>query len=360
MAVAFSTAAPFNGTPYYSDSWRSFMSGVAVPGVLRGVAEELLPFGDSSGMQVKVKTGEIWAQGFWGKIATQTTVPVPTSHATLARRDRLVWRVTFDAGGGSAGTGGKVELDVLQGTTTGGVTDPLLVQPPDITRNSAIYEGSLAVISVPPAAAGVAANQVYDARSYGGAFMPPLRDDAAVYGDKVSTCRRQEANGTGANLGTNQQMQVFLTSSPRDITVTKIRVHTLSLGLTPADTLKAAVYLGYMPFELSLFDQVTFTTLPANTVSQQNLSAPLTIKAGQLVALSTLKLGTASAANPVLSVTLGVGTGDFLNQGSTPPPTGDGFWSTINKTGVASFPSRVNGHDGTWTKGNAYVWIALS
>lgn len=361
MAVAFSSYAPFNGTPYYSDTWRTFMAGVAVPGVLRGVREELRPFGDSSGMQIKIRPGEIWAQGHQGVQTTEVIVPIPAAHATLARRDRVVWRVTYDSGGGAAGTGGKIEFDVLQGTTTGGVTDPLLVQPPDITRNSAIYEGSIAVVNVDPAAAGIASTKVFDARTYGGTNVPPLRDDSAVYGDKVSTIRRIEASGAGPTLNVGNVTHVFLTSSTRDQPVTKARIHANSGTLVGGDSFQLGVYLGYTPFEMSLFDTISFTSWSAGTVHQTNLSGSgLSLRAGQLVALALRKIGSASSPVPAASPAVGAGSTDFLNQGTTPPPAGDGFWSAINKTGVASMPTRINGHDGTWSKGNSYIWLALA
>ncbi len=361
MAVTFSSYGPFNGSPYYSDSWRVFMSGVAVPGVLRGVREELRPFGDSSGMQIKIRPGEIWAQGYHGTQATEVIVTIPAAHATLARRDRVVWRVVYDSGGGAAGVGGKIEFDVLQGTTTAGVTDPLLVQPPDITRNSAIYEGSLAVVNVDPAVGGIAATKVFDARMYGGTNVPPLRDDSSTYGDKVSTIRRVEAAGAGPTLNVGNVMHVFLTSSTRDQTVTKARIHANGGTLVGGDSFQLGVYLGYTPFELSLFDTVSFTSWSAGTVHQTNLSGSgILVRAGQFVALGLRKIGSASSPVPASSQAVGNGSTDFLNQGTTPPPSGDGFWSTINKTGVTSMPSRINGHDGTWLKGNSYIWLALA
>jgi hypothetical protein len=360
MAVAFTTAGPFNGTPYYSDSWKSFLSVMAVPGVIRGVDESLRTFGDSSGMQVKVRPGQIWAQGIWGRIDAEKIVPIPTAHATLARRDRVVARVTYDAGGGAAGTGGKVELDVLQGTTTGGVTDPLQCTPPDITRNSAIFEISLAVVSVPPADAGIDSTQVYDARTYGGPIIPTVVDDYALAADQVTTCSRREVTGAPA-LASNQVLAVCLTSAVRDATVTKVRLFNGTLGLTSPDTLSVGIYLGYTPFEMSLFRSVSFSTLAASTVAQTTY-ASLDIKAGQLVALALLKLGTAGTTGPLLGVTQAVGgsAGDILNQGATPPPAGDGFWSSISKTGVASLPTRINGHDGSWTKNSRVNWVALA
>jgi hypothetical protein len=355
---------PFNGTPYFSDSWRSFYGHVAVPGVLRGVDESLRTFGDSSGMQVKVRPGQLVAQSVWGRVATETIVTIPTAHATLARRDRVVWRITYDVGVAGAGTGGKIELDVLQGTTTGGVTDPLLVSPPDITRNSAIFEGSLAVVNVAPAASGIASTNVFDARTYGGTISPTVVDDYILAGDAVSTCSRREVTGTPAAIARNV-MTAQLTTAVRDCQVTKARVASTN-GLTGTDTLQIGVYLGYTPFELSLFRTVTFSTMPANVVQQGTMSS-LDIKAGQLVGLALLHTtGTGgSDANPILGVTQGVisagpAGADLLNQGTTPPPSGDGFWSSIFKSGVSSLPSRLNGHDGSWTKNSRVNWVALA
>jgi hypothetical protein len=160
MAVLTDTYAPFDAGPGSSvmeGTWRKFMSHMMLgrSGVLKGAGLDAEVFGDSSGMQVKVRTGEFWLRGHWAEVTSTKTVPLSAAHGTLARIDRVVVRVDF--------SDNEIELDVVAGTAASSPTAPA------VTQNSSIWEVSLATVSVPAGDTSIGSNQVTDARFYANA-----------------------------------------------------------------------------------------------------------------------------------------------------------------------------------------------
>lgn len=156
MGTNLTQYAPYDsglGSNTMEATWRSMMRRNVVTGVVAGVLNEFLVFGDSSGMQVKISTGEAWIEGHWGQQATQVTQAVTTAHATLARLDRVILRNDF--------VNNKIEYDILTGTASG---SPVL---PSLTQNTSVWEISLAVVSVAAAAATISAAAVTDQRTWG-------------------------------------------------------------------------------------------------------------------------------------------------------------------------------------------------
>lgn len=156
-AVNFDTYAPFDagaGSNVMEDVWRKMMKQVTRgrSGVLKGEGLDCLVFGDSSGLQVKVSTGEVWMRGHWGEVTSTKTLTITTAHATLSRIDRVVARVDFSAN--------TIALDVLAGTAASTPTAPA------VTQNSSMWEVSLATVSVPATDTNISSNQVTDARFY--------------------------------------------------------------------------------------------------------------------------------------------------------------------------------------------------
>lgn len=160
VAVPADTYAPFDagaGSSVMENTWRKMMRHVMLgrDGVLKGIALNLEPFADSSGMQVKVRTGECWIQGHWAEFTSTKTIAVTTAHATLARIDRIVLRADF--------SDNVIEVDVLAGTAA---SSPVA---PAVTQDSSIWEVSLGTVSVPAADTNIGSNQVTDARKYANA-----------------------------------------------------------------------------------------------------------------------------------------------------------------------------------------------
>ncbi len=160
MASTLDFYAPFDsgaGSNVTEDTWRLFMkNNQGGSGVLRGVLNDFTVFADSTGMQVKVQSGECWIQGHWGQKNSTVTLPIAAAHASLARKDRVILRASF--------TNNRIELDVLTGTASGSPTVPSL------TQNSSMWETSLAVVDVPATDTSIDAGQVTPLVNYNSAF----------------------------------------------------------------------------------------------------------------------------------------------------------------------------------------------
>lgn len=149
MATSLESYMPYDSGPGASvteDGWRRFARHFRGDGVIRSIGGEFRPFGDSSGMQVKVPTGECWIRGQWGESTTQKTLPIAAAHATLIRRDLVILRNDFVLN--------RIELDVLTNGTPGSSTFPTL------TQNSSMWEIQLAQVTVPAAASTISSGAV--------------------------------------------------------------------------------------------------------------------------------------------------------------------------------------------------------
>jgi hypothetical protein len=154
VAITLDTYAPYDSGPgsnVTEDGWRRFARHFRGDGVIRAVGSEFAPFGDSTGMQVKVGTGECWIRGQWGEYTTQRTLPIAAAHATLIRYDRVVLRNDF--------INNRIEADIKTGTAGAGAVVAL-------TQNSSVWEIHLGTVQVDAAvvtiaAAKVTANQTY-------------------------------------------------------------------------------------------------------------------------------------------------------------------------------------------------------
>ncbi|GGM64033.1 hypothetical protein GCM10012275_38200 [Longimycelium tulufanense] len=158
MPTSLDTFAPYDagaGADVTEDTWRKFMRhmlGSGADGILRNIANDFEVFGDSSGLQVKVKTGECFIRSQWGESTSQKTLAIATADPTDPRKDRVILRNDF--------VDNVVELDVLTGTPAASPTTPSL------TQNTSQWETSLAVVDVAAGATTIAAGDVTDDRNY--------------------------------------------------------------------------------------------------------------------------------------------------------------------------------------------------
>jgi hypothetical protein len=160
VAVVADTYAPFDtgaGANVTEGTWRKMMRHMTLGrnGVLKGITNNLEPFADSTGMQVKVRTGECWLQGHWAEFTSEKTLTVTAAHPTLSRVDRIVVRADF--------SGSDIELDVLAGTAAASPVAPA------VTQDSSMWEVSIGTISIPAADTSIGSNQVTDNRFYANA-----------------------------------------------------------------------------------------------------------------------------------------------------------------------------------------------
>lgn len=137
MATALDTYQPFDagaGANVVEANWGDMALYWRSTGVIPGVTNEFEVFADASGMQVKVKTGEAWIQGFWGESTSQKTLAIAVADGSNDRIDRVVLQLDF--------TNNIINLDVLTGTPAG---SPAV---PSLTQSSAKWEISLAQVLV--------------------------------------------------------------------------------------------------------------------------------------------------------------------------------------------------------------------
>lgn len=165
MATSLDAYGPYDsgaGANITESTWRKIMSNSlnGGSGVLQGITNAFEVFGDSTGLQVKVKTGECWIKGAWGESTAQKTLAIATAPTTAShtRKDRVVLRNDF--------VNNRIELDVLTGVSSAGT--PAI---PPCTKDSTKWETSLAVVSVGNSVSTITVGNVDDQREYQGVFV---------------------------------------------------------------------------------------------------------------------------------------------------------------------------------------------
>lgn len=158
MATLADSYTPFDsgaGASNTEAQWRNVFQyaravGSGRNGVLRGVANSHEVFGDSSGLQVKLRTGEVSIQGHWGQTTAEKTIPVTPNSSGSTRIDRVVARANY--------TDNTIEFECIAGSSP--------TTPPTRTQNNSMHEISLATVSVANGAATIASTNVFDARDF--------------------------------------------------------------------------------------------------------------------------------------------------------------------------------------------------
>jgi len=148
VATSLDTYMPYDSGPgsnVSEDGWRQFARHFRGDGVIRNVGSEFRPLGDSTGMQVKVPSGECWIRGQWGSSTATKTLPISAAHATLQRRDLIILRNDF--------VNNRIELDILTGTAGSSSF-------PTVTQNTVKWEIQLGQVTVPAAAVTITSGNV--------------------------------------------------------------------------------------------------------------------------------------------------------------------------------------------------------
>lgn len=162
---------PFNGQDAYEGDWRDIFGSWLADGVLSGLDDELLVYGDASGRNVKVGAGRVRMIGSYARWDAESTVAVDPNTSGNPRIDRLVARATLDAGALSS-----IDLDVLYGTPA---TSP---SPPDLTHDASTWEVSLAQIACANGFTTLAADKVTPERGLLSAYAMPTFDTITARG----------------------------------------------------------------------------------------------------------------------------------------------------------------------------------
>lgn len=336
---------PFDNGPganAQEDQWRALMRYQVQTGVLRNVDQELQVYGDSTGMQVKVRIGQCLITGHWGRITAEDTLPITAAHATLARRDIVVARADF--------LFNNISLDVVTGTAASSPVAPAL------TRNTSQWEIPLAIVQVDAGVSTIAANKVLDARQFGGILSPPVSDDFLLFGDRISPCNRAAVNGNAATVNTNAYFVRM--QSPIDQTVSKIRFYSTTARSGGTSDLRI-FYNGYRQdmfnSSMTVTDLTNFGSI-TGSVDERTLSSPISLRAGEHVVVMIRFASTATApvfAGLDVSTGIGANANALLNQGSSA-----GMTCGFKTTTIPSAP--LNIIDGSWTTRDRYFWCALA
>lgn len=155
-AVTADSYGPFDSGPgrfMTIDQWSLYMRQLLTNGVLLGELNELEPYGDGSGMQVKCKTGNAFLRGFFGRWSSSDPVVAVTSNGSgQTRIDLFLVRLNM--------TTKLLELDVKAGTAG---ASPV---PPALQQDATIWEEPIAQVRLASGVTSVTATMVTDARRF--------------------------------------------------------------------------------------------------------------------------------------------------------------------------------------------------
>lgn len=132
--------------------WHSFIRLFQGSGINPDAYNEFEVYADSTGMQVKVKSGEALVAGQRCYSAGEEIIPISVSDPANDRIDVIVLRRSL--------TAGTREIDVLTGVAAAVPVAPVL------TVTNDVYEFALAEILIDAAAVTIAAGKVTDSRTY--------------------------------------------------------------------------------------------------------------------------------------------------------------------------------------------------
>lgn len=145
-------------------------------GVKQNTLNELEPFGDSSGMQVRVRSGQALIRGHYYQNSAEATLPVTVSDPTNPRIDLIVLELDPSAN--------SVVLKVIAGTPASSPVAPSVVQ-----TDGGVYQLKLAEVLVGAGVTTIAAENVTDTREMlvSAADLAPLLDTKVPLAVTVST-----------------------------------------------------------------------------------------------------------------------------------------------------------------------------
>jgi hypothetical protein len=169
------TYFPFDsgtGSTVTEGQWSKMARNWIQTGILYDLANKLEVYADSTGMQVKVRSGAAWIMGHFYENDAEEILSIAASNPSNPRIDRVVLRLDW--------SNNQIQLAVLTGTPAASPT------PPSLTQSSTIWEISLAQVYVGAAVSTIAAGNVTDERTWAGSNE---RDFviAVVLGDGVQT-----------------------------------------------------------------------------------------------------------------------------------------------------------------------------
>lgn len=145
------TSFPFNSTAVYQADWSKMAEHWRITGILKNELNSLEVYADSTGMQVKVKSGKACVKGFYFESDAVETLSLSAANASNPRYDLVILRLDT--------ANENIDLAVLEGTPAGSPTAPTL------TQSGSIWEIALAKVTVGAGVSTIASDKVSDERS---------------------------------------------------------------------------------------------------------------------------------------------------------------------------------------------------
>ncbi|MBT2656611.1 hypothetical protein J7E81_15435 [Bacillus sp. ISL-18] len=149
------TYFPFDsgaGADVRENQWSKMAQNWLGTGVIKGQLSELQVYADSTGLQVKVKSGMSWIKGHYFESSSEEVLPITTADTTNPRIDRVIIRLDW--------TANTIQLAVLQGVPA---ISPVA---PALTQNVSRWEISLAQVSVGTNVSTITSGSVIDDRVF--------------------------------------------------------------------------------------------------------------------------------------------------------------------------------------------------
>ena len=157
------TYGPFNsgdGANFYQDKWVKMSRQWLPSGVNAGELNEFEVYADSSGMQVKVKSGNAWLRGQYIESDAEVIKAIAAADATYGRIDWVILRVDW--------VNMVCEIDVLTGTPSASPVSPTL------TQNTSLWEIRIGIVTVDAAVTTIAVDKVVKARKWSNLVTIPI------------------------------------------------------------------------------------------------------------------------------------------------------------------------------------------
>lgn len=173
----------------YSRLFRE-MAGDGVVGSLSSSGSGALrPYGDSSGMQIKMTSGSAIARGYMMLSTATETIAVGSSHATLRRTDRLVLELNLS----NPTSATRLTPKIVAGTPSSSSSPA----PAALTQtDTGVYQIGIALITVDPGVSTIASSKVKDDRPWLDQMVGQWIDE----GKRPSSPRKYKL-GFNENLG---------------------------------------------------------------------------------------------------------------------------------------------------------------
>mgnify|MGYP000904973931 CR=1 FL=1 len=140
------------GASVLESQWSEMARNWVSTGVLYDWLNKLAVYADSTGMQVKVRTGAAWMQGHFYKNDAEKILTIATSDPTNPRIDRVVLRLSW--------SGNSIGLAVLTGIPA---ASPVA---PGLTQSTTTWEMGLAQVYVGANVSTISSSNVTDERAW--------------------------------------------------------------------------------------------------------------------------------------------------------------------------------------------------